>query len=147
RPCDLLRLHVAHRAALARRRTGGRRTTPDGGGKLRGGLRGLSRARRLGACPVRLVSRRSRLSAARPQGGRRMVPALASLILLFGAPDEPKIALVTNDEKSPAVQSLQALWKDRLRLNPESAKGSVALVLSGDARPWIDSGATVLLDL
>jgi hypothetical protein len=57
------------------------------------------------------------------------------------------IGVVTKDEKSPAVQSLRTLWGDHLRLNPEPSKDDVVLVLDGDPKPWIDSGATVVLDL
>jgi hypothetical protein len=74
-----------------------------------------------------------------------MVQALVALI--FFCADDPKIALVTQDEKSPAVRSLQTLWPERLRINPAASKEDVALVLSGDPRPWIDSGATMVLDL
>jgi hypothetical protein len=67
-----------------------------------------------------------------------MVQALAALIL---------IGVVTKDDQSPAVQSLKTLWGDRLRINPEPSKDDVVLVLDGDPRPWIECGATVLLDL
>jgi len=69
-----------------------------------------------------------------------MVHALAAIILLG-------ITVVAKDEKSPAVQSLRTLWGDRLRVNPEPRKDDVVLVLDGDPKPWIDAGATVVLDL
>ncbi len=74
-----------------------------------------------------------------------MVPALAALILLLAG--DPRVAVVTQDEKSPALQSLKALWPERIRVNPEPSKDGVALVLSGDPRPWMESGAIVVLDL
>ena len=74
-----------------------------------------------------------------------MVPALAAVILLLT--DDPEIALVVQDEKAPAVQSLKTLWPVRLHVNPAPSKDVVALVLGGDARPWIDAGGTVVLDL
>ncbi len=75
-----------------------------------------------------------------------MITLLLAL-LLQSEPTEHRMAVVTENASAPAILSLRALWKDRVLLNPPPSRDVVALVLSGDAKPWIRAGGTVVLDL
>src|SRR6185503_16719090 len=105
---DVLRGDLAYRAARAGSGPGGRRAPPDGGRELRRRHAGLSVAERFGAGEVRVVPRRPRLPVPRPEGGRRMVPALLAVALCLAQSAEP-IRLQLPDEQGPAALSLKAL--------------------------------------